>query len=76
MMTTIMMIVILPTKVLCKFFPVPHMPTQTSPDRGSPVWLFPVVIGVLLFLIAAVVVFRSRARHCKKNLAYEQHIDE
>nr|XP_058955553.1 tyrosine-protein kinase-like otk [Pocillopora verrucosa] len=55
---------------------VPHMPTQTSHDRGSPVWLFPVVIGVSVFLIAAVVVFRLRGRHCKRNLAYEQHIDE
>ena len=62
--------------VFLPFFPVPHMPTQTSHDRGSPVWLFPVVIGVSVFSIAAVVVFRSRAHHCKRNLAYEQHIDE
>ena len=75
-MTTIIMIIILPAKVLSNFFLVSHMPTQTSHDRGSPVWLFPVVIGVSVFLIAAVVVFRSRGHRCKRNLAYEQHIDE
>ena len=49
-----MMIIILPSKVLSNFFPVPHMPTQTSHDRGIPVWLLPVVMGVSVFLIAAV----------------------
>ena len=76
MMTTVMMIVILPTKVRSNFFPVPHVPTQASQDKGSPVWLFPVVIGVSVFLIAAVVIFRSRARYCKRTLAYELQIDE
>ena len=75
-MTTIMMIIIFPAKVLSNFFPVLHMPTQTLHDRGSPMWLFPVVIGVSVFLIAAVVVFRSRGHRCRRNLAYEQHIDE
>ncbi|CAH3045753.1 unnamed protein product [Pocillopora meandrina] len=55
---------------------VPHMPTQTSHDRGSLVWLFPVVIGVSVLLIAAVVIFRLRGRYCERNLAYGQHIDE
>ena len=68
------MIIILPAKVLSNFFPVLHMPTQTSHDRGSPMWLFPVVIGVSVFLIAAVVVFRLRGHRCRRNLAYEQHI--
>ncbi|XP_066017366.1 uncharacterized protein [Pocillopora verrucosa] len=53
-----------------------HMPTQTSHDRGSPMWLFPVVIGVSVFLIAAVVAFRLRGHRCRRNLAYEQDIDE
>ena len=75
-MATIIMIIILPAKVLSNFFLVPHMPTQTSHDRGSPVWLFPVVIGVSVFLIAAVVVFRLRGHRCKRNLAYKQHTDE
>ena len=39
-------------------------------------WLLPVVMGVSVFLIAAVVIFRLRGRHCKRNLAYKQHIDE
>ena len=52
------------------------MPTQTSYDRGSPVWLFPVVIGVSVLLLAAVVIFRLRGRYCERNLAYGQHIDE
>ncbi|PFX16777.1 Hemolin [Stylophora pistillata] len=53
---------------------VPHIATRTSSD-GSPVWLFPVVIAVSVSVIAVVVVFGLRGRHCKRNIRYEQHID-
>lgn len=50
-------------------------PAVPAPHTTSHYAVWPVVVGVSVFLVAAAIVFRLRGRYCKRNIPYGPQID-